>query len=60
MGPIDDHHGYIYKRFGEQDEKIERLENIIELFNNMFSELSESVLKLTARIGRLERANRMR
>ena len=60
MGPVDDHHDYIYKRFGEQDEKIKQLELEIELLKGMVSELADSVLEISKRASRLHRANRMR
>lgn len=60
MGPVDDHHGYIYERLGECDKKIEELEFTVEFLKDMLGEFSDSVLEMAKRISRLERANRMR
>lgn len=60
MGPVDDHHDYIYKRFGEQDEKIKQLEFTVDFLKDMLSELADTVSRLTQRTSRLARANRMR
>ena len=60
MGPVDDHHGYIYKRFGEQDEKIKQLEFTVDFLKDMLSELADTVSGLTRRTSQLTRANRMR
>ena len=60
MGPVDDHHDYIYKRLSESDEKIKQLEFTVDFLKDMVSELADTILEVTQRIRRLARANRMR
>lgn len=60
MGPIDNHHDYIYKRLREHDEKIKQLEFAVDSLKDMVSELADTVLEVTQRTSRLARANRMR
>lgn len=59
MGPVDEHHDYIYRRLNGLDKKVEDLEFTVDFLKDLLGELSDSILEMAKRISRLERANRM-